>query len=71
MTIHPDPAFLGRVKFPGKTAPDASAMTSPGCADFNAACKSPPAVTGIVRPADGVYEVSRKTRGGAGSTVRD
>src|SRR6266545_5602326 len=68
MTIHPFPAFFGRVKFPANTAPGSSVITSPGCAAFSAACKSPPAATAIVRPDGAVYEVSRNTRGGAGGT---
>ena len=41
------PSFRGRTKLPTYSAPGDRTMTSPGCAESSAACRSPPGGTGL------------------------
>src|SRR5689334_12246377 len=67
--IQPVHAFAGRMKPPTNDAPGASATTSPGAAEFSAACRSPPAATRIVRPVGAGTLGDGADCGSAGSTA--
>src|SRR6476661_5037577 len=65
--IHPDPLLTGSVNGPVKVAPAWTTISSPGCALFSAACRSPPAFTAIQRPVTAGIPTSTVTRGNSGS----
>src|SRR5262249_61963632 len=66
ITMKADPLFARSRKLPVNVAPAASVMLSPGWAASIAACRSPPAVTAIVRPGGGGGGTSTMARGRPG-----
>src|SRR5215472_1115817 len=71
ITMKADPLFARSRKLPVNVAPAASVMLSPGWAASIAACRSPPAVTAIVRPGGGGGVTSTMARGSSGTGWAD